>query len=231
MDPKVIKTRIYTAIEIREKGNLKKSRTLFEDLIEDFEDLQKEKLSKELQLFYTTALAEYVIQYRLEAKELLSKALGLGEKLLKYDKKHKINNPLSLRAISNTLIDLQGYEKAIDYLRRMIPLYKNNSARRGDTRAHLAYCLLRSGQIRKSEKEINKAIKEILENSSRGEYLTIKHSYALMVEALILNAKGALSEASSSARKSLEVAKSKNRVFRMKQAKELIDYLESKAEK
>lgn len=229
MDTKAIKTRINTAIEIREKGNLKKSRTLFEDLIEDFADLQKEQLSKEFQLLYTTALAEYVIQYRLEAKELLSEALGLGEKLLNYDNKHKISNPLSLRSISNTLIDLQGYEKAIDFLGKTIPLHKNNSARRGDTRAHLAYCLLRSGQIGKAEKEIGKAIKEILENSSSEKYSTIKHSYALMVKALVLNTRGALPEALSKAKESLKVAESKNRVFRIKQAKELIDYLENKA--
>jgi len=231
MDNKTIQKRIYKAREVREKGNLKESRKLFEELIKDFEKLGINKLSKSFQKLYTTAFAEYVIQYRLEAKALEIKALDLGEKLLKYDKENKIGNPMSIRSVSNVLIDLQEYERAINLLKRMILMYKNNPARRGDTRAHLANCLLKSGQTKEAEKEIDRAIKEILKKPSPGEYITIKHSYALMVKALILNARGLLSEAVASAEESMKIAKSENRVFRMKQAKELLEFLKSKAKK
>ena len=228
MDQKTLKTKIDSATAARGKGDLKESRLMFEKLLKGFEQIPEEKRTKEFQFLYATAQAEYVIQHRLEAKELYSKALGLGKELLEYDKENKINNPLSLRSVSNTLVDLQSYEKAIHYLNKLIMLHKNNSASRGDTRAHLAYCLLRSGQVKKAETEMKVAKQEILENSTGEGYITIKHSYVLLVEALILNAKGYSSKALSRAHESFKVARSKSRVFRMKQAQEVMDYLKDK---
>jgi len=216
------------AIDVRESGNLKKSRKLFEVLLKNIESETKSNLSNDFQLLYTTIKAEFVIQYRLEAKKLTAEAFSLGKELLEYDEKKMIGNPLSLRSVSNTLIDSQGYEKAVKYLTKMIPMYKNNSARKGDTRAHLAYCFFRSGHVAKAEKMIDQAIEEIVQNSSKEKHFQIFRSHALMVKALIYNSKDQASKSLMSAEKALEMAKKSASSFRVKQAEEIIKFLKEK---
>ena len=228
MNSKNFKNKLEKAIDVREGGDLKKSRKLFETLINDTKDFAKRDLSKDFQLLYTTIKAEYVIQYRLEAKQLMSKALHLGEELLKYDNKNKIGNPMSLRSVSNTLIDFQGYEKAVKYLEKMILLYKDNSARRGEVRAHLAFCFFRSGHVEKASKIVNQAVEEIVQNSSNEKHFRVWHSHALMVKALIFNSKNQILKALKFAKDALEVAEKSASIFRVKQAEEIIEFLEEK---
>ena len=109
MNLKRIESRIKDAIDVREEGSLEKSRELFEKIISDLKRLLKTNSSQDLKYLYATAVGEYVIQYRLEARRLKEEALRLGKQLLNYDKKHKLDNPLSIRSVTNTLLNLGLY--------------------------------------------------------------------------------------------------------------------------
>lgn len=224
-----LEERIKKAIDIREEGKLKESRPLFESLILDIKKLFAKDSSQKLKNIYATATGEYVIQYRLESRQLQHEALDLGRKLLEYDRRHKLNNPLSIRSVSNTLLNIGGYEEAEDYLKRIIKLYRNNSGRQGDSEAHLAYVYLRTARIKEAEVLIGRAINNIKRNTGDEPYISIWLSHALAVKSLIYNANGKPKKAIESAMESLKVAKKDNRVFRVKQAQELIKYLESKS--
>lgn len=228
---KTIEKRIKQAIDTREKGELSKSRRLFESLLKDIEKQLHKDSSKKLKYIYATAMGEYVIQYRLEARQLQHEALDLGRKLLEYDRKHKLNNPLSIRSVSNTLLNIGGYEEAEDYVKTIVRLYRNNSGRQGDSEAHLAYVYLRTSRIKEAEVLIGRAIDNIKRNTGDEPYISIWLSHALMVKSLIYNANGKLIEAIESAKEALKVAKTDNRVFRIKQAQELIDFLQKKIKK
>ncbi len=225
---KTIETRIKQAIDTREKGELSKSRRLFESLLKDLEKQLKKDSTKKLKYIYATAMGEYVIQYRLEATRLYDKALELGKSLLKYDRQNKIGNPLSVRAVSNTLLDIRRFEESEEYLRQLIPIYKENSGRQGDIKAHLAYCLFRIGKVRGASKLIDEAIEDIEKNTAKEEYFSVWQPYALMVKALIYNSKEKFGEAMKYAKKASVIAKIDNRVFRIKQAQELVDLLKKK---
>ena len=224
----VLEERIKKAIDIREEGKLKESRPLFESLILDIKKLLAKDSSQKLKNIYATAMGEYVIQYRLEARQLNHDALDLGRKLLEYDRRHKLDNPLSIRSVSNTLLNIGGYEEAEDYVKRIIKLYRNNSGRQGDSEAHLAYVYLRTNRIKEAEVLIGRAINNIKRNTGDEPYISIWLSHALMVKSLIYNAKGKPKEAIESAKEALKVAKKDNRVFRMKQAEELVNFLKKK---
>jgi len=228
---KTIEKRIKQAIDTRERGELSKSRRLFESLLKDLEKQLHKDSTKKLKYIYATAMGEYVIQYRLESRQLNHEALDLGRKLLEYDRRHKLDNPLSLRSVSNTLLNIGGYEEAEDYVKRIIKLYRNNSGRQGDSEAHLAYVCLRTNRTKEAEELIGRAINNIKKNTGDELYISIWLSHALMVKSLIYNTKGKLIEAIETAKEALKVAKTDNRVFRIKQAQELIDFLKKKLKK
>lgn len=228
MNHQIIRKRIKHAIATREKGKLNKSRRLFVAILKDLDKLLQKDSSKHLKSIYATAMGEYVIQYRLEAARLYDKALELGKNLLDFDRKNKIGNPLSIRAVSNTLLDKRRFEEAEAYLRQLVPIYKENSGRQGDIKAHLAYCLFRIGKVGEAAKLIDGAIKDIEKNTAKEEYFSIWQPHALMVKALIANANGKIDEALKIVRKALEIAKTDNRVYRIKQAQELIDFFKKK---
>ncbi len=229
MDLQILEKRINEAIDIRENGDLVKSRSLFEKILEDIQKLLLQDSSKKLKNIYVTAMGEYVIQYRLEAAESYKEALKLGKQLLKYDRKYKVGNPLSIRSVSNTLIDLGAYEQAEKFLKDLIPLYEADSAKLGDTKAHLAYCLFRTARIEKSYKLVNEAIKDIKLNTAKDKYVSNRLSRSLNFKALVLNAKGEVNEALKIAQEAFSIAKENNNVFRINQTREIIDYLVSKS--
>ncbi len=226
----VLEERIKKAIDIREEGALKKSRPLFESLIFDIKKLLAKDSSPRLKNIYATAMGEFVIQHRLEARQLNHEALDLGRKLLEYDRRYKLDNPLSIRSVSNTLLNIGGYEEAEDYVKEIIKLYQNNSGRQGDSEAHLAYVYLRTNRIKEAEELISRAIDHIKRNTAEEPYVSIWLSHALMVKSLISNAKGKPIEALAAAEEALKVAKKDNRVFRIKQAKELVNFLKEERE-
>jgi len=227
MDLRILEERINNAIDVRESGELKKSRPLFESILKDVNILLQKDSSKELKNIYTTAMGQYVIQYRLEAGQFYKSALDLGRELYKYDKMNKIGNSLSIRAVSNTLINIGSFEQAEAYLRELIPLFENNSAQKGDTKAHLALCLLRQSKLGEAKKLMEEAIEGINKNTAKKkkEFIATWLSHALIVKSLILNADNNRDGAMDSAKESLRVSKREKRVFRIAQAKELIRFL------
>ena len=78
MNYRVLEERIKKAIDIREEGKLGKSRTFFESLILDIKKLLTKDPSPKLKNIYATAMGEYVIQHRLEARQLNHESLNLG---------------------------------------------------------------------------------------------------------------------------------------------------------
>ena len=223
-----LENRINEAIGVREKGNLRKSRFLFESILKDINKLLQKDPSKELKNIYATAMGEYVIQHRLEAGALYRNALELGEDLLKYDRENKLNNPLSIRAVSNTLLNLGAFEKAEEYLRQLLPLYEENSAQIGDTKAHISYCYFRTGRVNEASKLVDEAIEDIKENSAKKKYFSVWLSHALLVKSLILNSEKKVKEALEYAKESLKVAEKGGIKVRINQSKEVIDYLQNK---
>ena len=225
MNLKKIESRIKDAINVREEGNLEKSRELFEEIISDLKRLLRTNSPQNLKYLYATAVGEYIIQYRLEAHRLKEEALRLGKQLLNYDKKHRLDNPLSIRSVTNTLLNLGMYEEAEEYFNQLISLYKDNSGRQGDSKAHLAYIYLRTNRLKKAKVLIEDAVGAIKRNTAKESYISIWLPHALMVKSLIFNAEGKTKDALKFAKEALEVAEKDNRVFRIKQAQQLINYL------
>lgn len=217
---------IKEAIRIREEGRLLESRPLFEKLVNKLKTRISQKSSAELKYIYATAMGEYIIQYRLEAGAVYREALKLGKDLLKYDNDNKINNPLSIRSVSNTLLNLGAYEEAEPLLREIIPLYENNSSRQGDTKAHLAYCLFRSGKVEQAAYLIENAIPLIQENSAKEDELAVWHSHALIVKSLILNALNNKKEAIQAVSLALDIAEKGKKPIRITQAKHVLAFLQ-----
>lgn len=225
MDFNNLKRRVNSAIDTREKGNLTRSRHLFESIIKDVNRLLRKNSSKELKDIYVTAMGEYIIQYRLEAGQICKKALQLGGELLKYDKLNDINNPLSVRAVSNTLLNQGQYEKAEEYLKQLLPLYEGNSAQIGDTKAHISYCYLRCGYLNEAYRLINQAIIDIKENSANKKHIPTWLSHAFLVKSLILNSQGNIKEAIKYANNALEIAEKGKVKARVDQSRGFIEYL------
>lgn len=223
-----LKKQINNAVELREKGNLNKSRLIFEFIIKDINKFLLKDSSKELKYIYATVMGEYVIQYRLEAEDLYRKALRLGEELLEYDKMNNIKNPLSIRAVSNILLSLGQYERAGEYLELLLPLYKGSLAQIGDTKAHISYCYFRNGRLDEAQRLINNAIRDIKKDMAKKQYVPTWLSHAFLVKSLILNSQGQIKEAIKYAKNSLEVAEKGKVKARVKQSKEIIEYLNKK---
>lgn len=59
------------------------------------------------------------------------------------------------------------YEEAEPYFKKLIPLYKQNSGRQGDTKAHLAYIYLRTGRLKEAGELIKEAILDINKEHSK----------------------------------------------------------------
>ncbi len=228
MNLEKIESRIKDAIDTREEGNLEKSRELFEEIISDLKQILRANSPQDLKYLYVTAVGEYVIQYRLEARYLEEEALKLGKQLLNYDKKHKLDNPLSIRSVTNTLLNLGMYEEVEEYFDQLISLYKDNSGRQGDSKAHLAYIYLRTIRLEKAKVLIEDAVDAIKRNTAKEPYISVWLPHALMVKSLIFNAEGKIKDALKFAKEALEVAEKDNRVFRIKQAQQLINYLTRK---
>ena len=223
-----LKIDLEKAISTRESGNLEKSRKLFEILLHKTEPQLKLENSKKNNYFYATLMGEYVIQYRLEASNLYSEALSLGRDLLKYDKENNIGNPLSIRSIANVLLNMGAFEMAEDYLRQMISFYPDNSAKRGDTKAHLAYTLFRIGRIEEASDLVEEAMIDIRRNDKEEKFVDVWLSHSLMVKSLILNSKNKYTEALKYAKKAVSFAKRSKSVFRIKQSEELLSFISSK---
>jgi tetratricopeptide (TPR) repeat protein len=219
---------IKEAVDTREKGNLEKSRELFESLLAEVEEQLKRDATKEIKFTYATVLGEYVIQLRLEASDTYGTALQLGKQLYEFDKENDLNNPLSIRSVSNTLLDLSAYEEAEEYLNKLLHLYKGNSAQEGDTMAHLAYCMLRTGRTEKAAELIEKALLLIEKNSAKKEKIESWYSNALMVKAMIKNAQGDGGKAVVFAEKALAVAEKGQVVKRIAQANHVLSFLKNK---
>ena len=227
MKHQIIQDKLSQAIKMRETDQLEKSRLLFEQLIKSTKKLLKTDHSNETKDLFVSVMGEYVIQHRLEAQLRFLKALELGKQLVKFDKKHKVNNSLSLRSVSNTLIDLGYFEKAIKPLKDLIKINQGNSTRVGDNKAHLAYCLLRTGKLNQATKFIDEATLDIEANTVNISHLPVYQSYVLMVKSLIFNAKGQPKEAIKHAKEALVIARKGNYYFRIKQAEMIIETLQS----
>ena len=227
MDLQILEERINEAIDVRERGELERSRPLFESIIRDIKKQLQDDSSWILKNIYATAMGQYVIQHRLEAGKLYERALDLGRELYEYDKSNNLRNPLSVRSVSNSLVNLGFFEQAEIYLQELIPFFENNSAQKGDTKAHLALCLLRQGKLNDAKKLIDESIGEIKENTAKKkkEFIATWLSHALLVKSLILNANSNYEGAMISAKEALEVAKKENRTFRIVQSEELINFL------
>ncbi len=213
-----INEQLEKIIEIREAGKLKIAKRTF---------LLPIKQISQDDSIYPRAMAEYIILLRLEAKELLGQALKLGQELLSFEQNKPAVDPLSIRSVSNTLVDLGGFEAAIPLLKKLSTLYPDNSLRLGETQAHLSLAYLRVGRVEEASKLIKVAIKNIKDNTARENYIEVRISYAYMVQSLIFNSLGQKDSAIKSAEKSLEIANHGNAIHRVSQAKELLSFLKA----
>ena len=227
MNYKEIENKIKQAVKVRESGNLEQSRPLFESILKDLRELMKSDTSKEVKYIFATATGEYIIQYRLEGPEKFEEALRLGAELLYFDKQNELNNPLSIRSVSNTLLNMEKYTEAEPFLEALIPLYNGNSAQEGDTKAHLAFCYLNTGKIEQAVLLIDEALSLIEKNTSKKEksFITTWMSHALIVKSLILSAQHNAVEAEKYAQNSLKIAIDGKNLRRELQARKVLEYL------
>jgi len=224
MGYKKLKGKLNKAVKLREEGHLDKSRKVFEELMGEIESLLEKDSSKELKKLYAECWGGYVIQYRLEGKRSHFEALELGKKLLEYDKKHKLNHPLSVRSISNTLIDMRLYEQAVPYLKKLIKLYKGDIALVGDTKVHLAYCLFRMGKFEEAENLVEEGSGKIKLGSKTGKNNT-HYIAGLMLKAMIINTNGDSKRAKNMAKEAYQISKQEKIATRISQTKILLDSL------
>lgn len=204
-----MRNKIDQAVAIREKGNLSDSKIIFEEMI-----LETNKSDP----LYTRLMTEYVIQLRLEGQSITSKALKIGKSLYLDNP----DNPGAIRSFAHSLSDLGGYELTVPLFRKMIELYPDNSLKKGDEQAHLAYTLFRSGHTKEAIGLISKSLENIQKNTANENYVEVRESYAYLVKSLLENAKGNKKLAKQSAEKALAIAVRGKSTFRIAQAKELL---------
>jgi len=226
-----LKKKLDKAIYAREKGQLTESRILFECLVKLIKEKINGKPSKAVNFIYITIMAENIIQLRLEGQQKLRQALKLGQELLNYDKKYKINNPLSIRSVSNILADLGKYEMAKPFFKQMIQMYQNNSLRMGEAQAHLAYSFLRTGRAKEANNLITLALKNIKANTAEEKYQEVRESYALIVQSLIYKTMGKIKDGKKIAKQALVIAQAGHATHRIRQAKENLSSFELKKTK
>ncbi len=218
-----------TAVRLRESGDIKKSGKLFAEISANLKTLKSSSDSQD-QDAYIQIIGEIVIQYRHEGKNSYLQALNLARSVYQYAKQKVRKNPVAVRAVSNTLMDLESYELAEKYLREMLSLIPSEeTAKLGDTQAHLAKCLYRTSKIDEAEKQIEQALFKIDMNngSSSKMHIVVWKSYALCVKALILNSKGQIKEAIKEAEQAHQLAKKEHLAMRIEEAKQILEYLRS----
>jgi tetratricopeptide (TPR) repeat protein len=215
------------AIEVREKGDLEKSKRSFEKLLGQVESLRDSSYLED-QRAYVLVMSEGVIQLRHEGKRVMTEALGIARELYKYARLKRLDDYRAVRAVSNTLIDLGDYEGAEAYLREMLSLIPaGDSAKIGDTKAHLARCLFRMGRLQEVEMIIDEAIEGIDENTSGWSkmHIAVWKSHALMVKALIFNVRSEREKALRFAKEALGLAKKQGLAVRVGEARSLVECL------
>jgi tetratricopeptide (TPR) repeat protein len=217
-----VQHKLDTAVDTREKGNLHTSQELFKALLKEIKEKLQTDTSKEMKYTYATVMGEYIIQLRLEGAQKYNEALQEGRELLTFDEENDLQNPLSIRSVSNTLLNVGAFEEAEYYLNKLLILYKNKPENQGDTMAHLAYCMMRIGKITAASDLIEKALVLIKENSPSW------YSYALMVKALILYAQNDKDGAITYAERAYHVANSSQVAARIVQADNLLTFLKNK---
>jgi tetratricopeptide (TPR) repeat protein len=223
-----IEQKIKEAVAVRETGDIKKSRAMFEEILSELREEMKEDSSKELKYIFATATGEYIIQCRVEGPEHYEDALKLAADLLYFDKQNRLNNPLSVRAVSNTLLNMELYKEAGPFLEALIPLYENNSAQEGDTKAHLAFCYLNLRSVDEAAHLIDEALELIKKNTAKKEEMFISTwlSHAHIVKTLVLSAQSKIQEAKNQAEKAIQTANKGKNKRRIDQAKRVLEYLE-----
>lgn len=160
------------AITLRETGKLDESHRLFLTILNTVKSHDSQ---------YVQLMAEYIIQLRLEAKNILEQALDMA-KALYAENPH---DSFAIRSVSNTLINLGGFEEAVPLLKDLCQLYTNNSLRLGEAQAHLSYAYLRTGKIRLANQLVKTAIHNIELNTAQENYVEVRSSFAYIVKSLI----------------------------------------------
>lgn len=204
--------KLIEAIGVRESGNLDESRKLFDKLISEV-GVGDEP--------YPQVVTEYVIQLRLEAKELQRKALVLARGL-ENDYPGKVG---STRSVADVLSDLGEHEQTVERFRTLLHRYSHNSLRKGEIKAHLAKALLRSSKLDEAVQTIIGSVDYIRKNTAHEGYVAVRESYALRVAALIALAQGDKDKARRLAQEALVVAREGRAVFRIREAEELLAML------
>lgn len=226
-----LKLELQKAIDVREGGDLKSSRKLFDDLVAKVKKLLAHNSSRDFKYFYVTLMGEYVIQYRLEGKRKLAEAFELGQDIYKFNQDEDLKNFLGPRSVAHTLQDLGDFEDAEVFSRELISIAKDNPFRQGDEMGHLALGLFRTGKIKEAKGMIEKALKQMSEYGKSERYPSVPYSSALIVKALILNAEKSFKDALGVAKEALALAKKDKLHFRIIQAEKLVEYLSSRASK
>ena len=221
------------AVAQRESGDLVASRKSFQDLFVEAEKL-KQSSQKSARDLYIGFMGQWVIQQRLEGKKALTDALALAQKIYALD----TANPVGLRGLSNTLMNLENYESAEWYLRQaLLKIPSSNPVRLGDVQAHLARCLFRTGKLSQALALVEQA----LSNIAKGVDPTIEinpelvvsvaKTHALLVKALVLNSRGRTSESLLLCQSAKKIAKQYQLAFRLQEIRPFIEYLKNKADR
>ena len=179
-------------------------------------------------------MGQWVIQQRLEGKKALTDALALAQKIYALD----TANPVGLRGLSNTLMNLENYESAQGYLRQALTkIPPSNPARLGDVQAHLARCLFRTGKPSQALSLVEQALTNIakgvdLEIETNPDLVvSVAKTDALLVKALVLNSRGRTSESLLLCQSAKKIAKQYQLAFRLQEIRPFIEYLKNKADR
>ena len=219
---------VTQAVSLRESDNLAASKKLFITLTKRVSALARSPKTEDRNL-YIKVIGEYVIQLRHEGAKAFQEALKLARSLYTYNRDYSLNNPFAIRGVSNTLMNLEGYEMAEKYLREILNLIPaSDSAKKGDTLAHLSRCLFRQGKVDPASGLIDEAITLIDQNTENAPEmnLAVWKSHALMVKALLLNSRGDKTNAISLVKEAGVLSGKFNLVIRINQSRELLDYLQ-----
>ena len=220
----------HEAAVFREEGKFIKSREKFERILEKINLLKDSKDTNDNNA-YVDIMGHWIVQLRNEGRSKLIEALGVARNVYDYSKDKGLNNANAVAVVSNTLLNLEGYELAEKYLKERIEYAKDDDPYKyAEAIMHYARCLFRTGRVEEARVQLDKAF-EITQKKKSGLSDIGKSpilSGLYFLNALMLNQKNELPQAIGSAEEALKIAKKNNIKIRVSQISGLLDFLRLK---
>ena len=218
------------AAVLREEGKFDESQIMFDKILDEISVLRDSKDIEDNNT-YVGIMGHWIVQTRNEGRSKLIEALHVAQAVYDYSKDKGLNNANAVSGVSNTLLNLEGYELAEKYLKEKMKYAKSDDPYKyAESIMHYARCLFRTGRVEEAEESLQKAVKitqekeSVLSDIEKAPIL----SGLFFMKALIMNQKNKLPQAIENAEEALKIAKENDITIRMSQIGGFLDYLRSK---